>query len=193
MIWIIIIGFLLIIIACFLILRIGITVEYSEDGLRALFFAGPIKVRVYPSSGKTKRKKRAPKEPEDKLKKGGPVKRFRELLSIFSYVSEKLRRRFTIDKLILYYLAAGNDAAHTALSFGMASAGAGLILPVLENIFIIKNKDVRTAVSFTEQESYIYFKARMSVAMRVIPYIAVVFGYRYKYMQSKQQVNKPNT
>jgi hypothetical protein len=187
----IVIGLLLIIIACFMVLRIGVRVEYSEDGLRVLFYAGPIKIKVYPSSKKSvkrkKKKPKAPKEPEDRIKKGGPVTKVREILSVFSYVSEKLKRKITIQQLTLYYLAAGKDAAHTALAFGVSSAAAGLILPVLENNFIIKNKDVRTAVSFTEKESSVYLKARLSIAMRVIPYIVIVFGYRYKQMQSKQK------
>jgi hypothetical protein len=89
--------------------------------------------------------------------------------------------------LTVYYLSAGEDAAKTAMSFGFSSLAAGTILPILENNFRIRKKDVRTAVSFTEKESYIYVKAHVSIAMRIIPYILIIFGYRYKQMKSSEK------
>lgn len=183
----IILGIALVLLLCLLVLRIGIVIEYTNKGFNAILHAGFIRIRLYPSKDKGKEKEKKSTESRgkreaDSEKKGGKIEQFRELLSIISEISKKLDRRYRIDTLTLYYMAAGEDAAKTALSFGTASLISGLVLPILDNSFTVKEKDIRTAVSFTESESYVYFKTKISIAVRIIPYIAVIIGYRYKHM-----------
>jgi hypothetical protein len=64
----------------------------------------------------------------------------------------KLKGRLIIDKLTLRYLSAAQDPAMAALAFGSASAGAGILLPIIEQNFAVRNKDIQTNVSFTEKK-----------------------------------------
>jgi hypothetical protein len=62
-------------------------------------------------------------------------------------------------------MAAGTDPAQTALYFGGASAGYGILLPLLENNFNIKKRDLRAAVNFEASEPYIFVRAQISLAI----------------------------
>jgi hypothetical protein len=84
----------------------------------------------------------------------------------------KLKRKLTINKLVIYYRAAGTDPSKTAMHFGMASAGLGMLVPLLENHFKIRDRDFRSNVSFTETESTVYLYARCSLAVWEIIYVA---------------------
>lgn len=173
---------------CFLILRIKIGIEYSEGKLEVVFNAGLIKIKLYPSEDKDgKRKKKKEKTAAKDGAAAGQLGQLREFLSILSDISEKVKKRFAVDDLILYYGAADEDAAKAAMKFGYANVLAGAVLPILDNSFKVRNKDIKTAVSFTERESYIYFKLRLSLAMRILPYIVIVFGYKYKYMKLRKE------
>ena len=56
------------------------------------------------------------------------------------------------------------------MNFGIRFFLAGAVLPILDNSFTVKEKDIRTDVSFYEKrESFIYFKTRMSIALRILP------------------------
>jgi hypothetical protein len=59
----------------------------------------------------------------------------------------------------------------------------GLILPLLENNFNIKKRDLRTAVSFELTEPYIYIQAKLSLLVWEFVYIA--FGAFTSFMKYK--------
>lgn len=180
----IILGILTLLVVGFLIVRIRIEIEYSDKKLVVMLRSSLIKIKLHPSTGRGGRKKK--RKPTDKEKKPrATLSQFKEFISVLSYISEKVKKRFIIDYLTLYYGAAAEDAAKAAMNFGYASFLAGAVLPILDNSFTVKKKDIRTAVSFTESESYIYFKLRMSIALRILPYIAIIFGYRYNNFKSK--------
>ena len=55
-------------------------------------------------------------------------------------------------------MAAGADPAATA-KFGAVNTVYGMILPLIENNFNIRNRDLRASVNFESDEPYIYVKA----------------------------------
>lgn len=176
----IILGILALLIICFLFVRIGIELEYSEKKLAVYLRSAIFKIRLHPSTDRGGKKKK----PADKEKKpDNALNQFKEFIAVISEISKKVKKRFVIDYIVLHYRAAGEDAAKAAMNFGYASFLAGAVLPILDNSFTVKEKDIRTDVSFTERESFIYFKTRMSIALRILPYILIIFGYRYNNLK----------
>jgi hypothetical protein len=175
-----ILGILALLIMGFLIIRISIELEYSDKKLGVMLRLGFIKIRLHPSPDRKGKEKTA-----DKKKPKATLGQFREVISLLSYISEKVKKRFVIDYFTLHYRAAAEDAAKAALSFGYASFIAGAGLPILENSLTVRKKDIRTSVSFTEKESFLYFKTRLSLPLRLLPYIAIIFGYRYNNFKSQ--------
>ena len=168
---------------CFL--RLGAIAIYGEDGFILNAFVGPVTIKILPSSDKTKKK--TPKVKEEKVEEGvvkaGKLETLRNQLPSLKKALHRLKRKLLIKELTIYYMAAGTDPAAAALSFGAASASYGMILPLLENNFNIKKRDLRATVNFEVTEPYIYVKARLSLAVWEVFYVA--FGLLVNIIKSE--------
>lgn len=190
-------GGILCLLCLLLCLRIRLRLCFDEGGLKLSAGLGPVWLLQIPRE-KTeeegqekqdpkkkkagKKKKRAKKEKETKgteEKKGGKVALFRSLLPIITEALGKLRRKLRIDELTFWYLSACDDPAKAALAFGGASAAVGMLLPPLERFLDVRHRDVRTAVSFTEPESTVYVRLRLSLSLWAILYIGVPAGLAF--------------
>lgn len=165
------------------ILRVGVIAEYSDAGAELSATAGPVHVKLYPRKAKKAKKKtkRATKkaDKEEASKKGGTLEEYKRIVSISLEAAGRFKRRLKIHRLIIHYTAASEDPATAALMFGGASAGLGMLTPVLENNFNIVYRDFRTAVSFQLTTPIIYCKASLSLRLWQIIYIGAGFAYKY--------------
>ena len=158
------------------LLRVGINVEFSEDGILVLVMVGPIGIKIYPAEKKKKKKKpkekkKKKKEAEEEKKKPGLLTELKSYWPAIKKTLLRLKRKLLIKELTIYYLAAGPDPAQAALSFGGISAAFGIITAVFENNFRIKKRDLRTAVDFEAEEPYIYIKVKLSLAVWEAVYV----------------------
>ena len=114
-------------------------------------------------------------EEEKREKKERTVKVDMELVStVLSALGEllgRLRRKISIDKLTVHYTVAAEDPASAAMTFGYASAGINALMPAVENIFKVKDRDVGVAVTFDKTEGDIYVDAQLTLAVWEIFYI----------------------
>jgi len=171
------------------LLRVGVSVEYSGDGVSVKARMGPIRVRVFPArevspeiaaeraakkaikkvakkEAKKKRKREAPKKP-------GTAKQFLEMLPSVKTVLSRLRRRLLIKKLTIHYTAAGDDPYNTAMLFGAANVVFETVVPMLEKSFRIRRRDLRADVNFELDAPVIYAKAVISLAVWEAIYIVL--------------------
>ena len=153
------------------LLRVGVLGEYGESGVRLRVFVGLVRVRILPA--KEKKPKKVKKKKKEKEKKPKKLADFRDMLPDIIKALGRFRRRLLIKKLVIYYEAAGDDAAKTAISYGRLSAGISSVIPVLEYYFRIRHRDIRTAVNFQRDKPYIYVSAALSIAVWEILYIAL--------------------
>jgi hypothetical protein len=163
-------------IALLMFMRVRLIAEYDEQGLRAFVRFGPVRVEIKKRDKKDRDKKGKGKKKKAKAEKAGGKKQaeerkpgsFEGLKSMLPDLTDVLRRLFrklTIDDLVIHYMAAGRDnPAAAALQFGAASAGIGILLPILETNFKIKRRDLRTNVDFDAAEATVYAKAKLSLA-----------------------------
>lgn len=155
------------------LLRLKLVAVYDAEGIYLCAYFGPFKMRILPSA---KSKKENRKEKKEKVRenviKTGRLEALRDQLPSLKQALSRLKRKLLINELTIYYMAAGTDPAATALYFGAASAGYGMILPLLENNFNIKKRDLRATVNFEVGEPYIYVKAVVSLAVWEAVYVA---------------------
>ena len=121
MIWRIILWFLLILVALItivIILPVGVRVRYQEDTLKMWYTIGPIRLLRYP---------------DDDTR-----------LELFWFLRPKLR----IQRLELKLHLAGDDPAAVALQYGGAWAAIGGLLPLLEEAFILKKRQLDVDCNF---------------------------------------------
>jgi len=179
---------LIIILAALIIialLRFGVSAEYGADGVSVKAIAGPFLIKLYPREEKPDKalKKAIKKEKKKAKEKPAKEKPAREkpgglepLLAILRAVKTALgrvRRKLLIKTLTIRYVAAGDDAFKTALSFGAANAAFGAVLPLLENNFKIRRRDFTALADFISTEQSIYAKAALSLAVWEAVYIAL--------------------
>ena len=156
-------------------LRYGAEAEYSEDGFTVILHIGPAALQIMPQkkkkkkkSGEKKKQSKKTQDTEEKKpaeKKGGSIELVMEALPVVKQTLGGLRHKLLINDLTVYYMAASSDPFKAAMNFGKSSAGVGIILPLLENTFRIRRRDIRTAVSFDTAKPYIYLHARFSISV----------------------------
>ena len=163
-----------------LLIRLRLTGEYGEAGGSLTVALGAVPVFRLPRpkgarqdkrEGKPKAEK---KKEEDKEKaKGGSIPGFRQLMPIISDALGKLKRRLSIDEMTLWYQSAGEDPAAAALAFGGASAAAGALARPMQDMFRIRDLDIRTAVSFTDAKPTVLARIRMSISLGALLWIGL--------------------
>ena len=175
---------ILVILALILLLRVGVIAEYSEAGVEVALKVGPFSIGIIPGkekdSGKPKKK-----EEKEKPKRGGSFDMFMELISQALDMLGSFRRKLLIKDLRLHYVSASDSPYSAAMNFGYASAAVGMVLPLIENAFNLKNRDITTDVSFTEKSSTIYAKANVSIIIYQALYIALSHGLKMLKTYSK--------
>lgn len=160
------------------LIRVGAKVRYSEDGFLVIARVFAFSFTVFPrpeKDGKAKKKKE-PKQKQEKpkeKKKGGTVELLRKVLEAAKKVLGRLKRKLRIDELTLHYVSGCDDPCDAAIKFGMASAGAGTIIPFLKNNFKLKRYDITTDVDFSGAGDRIYLELQLSLAIWEVIYIAL--------------------
>lgn len=156
------------------LIRVGGFAEYSGEGLLAKLRVGPLYFTLYPMKRKPpkakkekKEKKKKEKVPEEEppAKPGGTLERLKQYLPLIPEATRGLKRKVSIDKLCLDFTAAAPDAAAAAMAYGGANVAIGMILPVFEHNFKVKERRVRTAVNFDASEPKIYVHAALSMTI----------------------------
>ncbi len=151
------------------LVRVGGIAEYSAAGFTAKVRIGPVRITVYPVKEKKEKikKKKEPKESEENLpsKPGGSLVMLKKYLPMLTDTAGRLCRKIQVDRLYLDLIAAANDPASAAMGYGYANAAVGMILPLLENNFTIKDRRIRTAVDFTLPKPTVYLYAALSLTI----------------------------
>ena len=166
--------------------RLGGDVEYSVDGLRARVRLGAFHLVVFPVKKKEKKQKeekpkeKKPKPPKEKKpKQGGGLERFKRYVSLGCEAAGALKRRIRIDDLKLDLLMAGEDAYKVAMGFGNANAALGMLWPLLDQNFEVKDHRFRTAVDFLKQKPEIYAFAAFSARIGQLISFLIRYGIRF--------------
>ena len=167
-------------IAAVALLRIGGQVRYGPEGLDIRVLVGPLSVRIYPLKKRRKRRqteKSLPPErrPEKAGKAPNTWQSLRELLPIAAEAAGELRRKIRIDCLELCLTVACSDPMRAAVSYGAANAGVGMLLPILEQNFDVREREIRIEADFQGQEP----SARLRAAATLRVGQAVSFGVRF--------------
>lgn len=176
-------------------LRLGVVGIYDDDGFLLNAYIGPFKIKILPGKETQKDKNKSKEKSKDKLREGavkaGKLETLKKQLPSLKKALSRLKRKLRINELTVYYMAAGSDAAATALQFGGVSAGYGVILPFFENNFKLGKRDLRASVNFEVSEPYIYVKAKLSLAVWEVFYIASgLFVSILKNSRTKAKIRK---
>ncbi len=166
-----------VVIAVILLLRVGAAVEFSDEGLTVLAYAGFVKIKVFPMRAKKERRKPRERRKKEELDKKTEVKKpglsfdFKKLFDEALKVLGKVRRRLLIKELTVLYVQAGGDPSKMAIAHGAALAALGFSQAALEGLFRVKQYNLHTSVDFLAEKPRIYVYAMFKMAVWEVLYI----------------------
>ena len=179
------------------ILPLGVLVIYNEDGPLAKIVLGPVKLTVFPrpkkeakprKQEKTKPEKKTaaeeaalpkpPKPPAEKKpapkEKGGSLRDFLPFVQLALDFLGDFRRKLRMKELYLRLILAGDDPCDLAVNYGKTWTAVGNLLPALERMFVIKNRDVEVECDFTASETKVIARAEITITLgRLLSLVAV--------------------
>ena len=174
---------ILAVVVLLLMIRIKFRVGYNCDGFKATLRILFYKMKIPPEK---KEKKESPPA-EQKEKKGAPMSELKDIIGIGFKVLGKALKKIRIDKISADVTIASEDAFKTAMLFGSAAAGVGIIIPPIENNFNIRKKDIRVNADFEEKEILVSFDAKVSIAIWQILQLGIIFVWRYIKLKKKKE------
>lgn len=181
-------------------IRLGGDVEYSDQGVLARLRIGAFHIQLYPAKKKKKREKKEEKKPsskpaqeedekEEKERKGGKLGPIQKYLPLVGQAAGELRRKIRIDRLDIDFIAGGGDPVAAAMAFGYSNAAMGMIWPIFEQNFQVKEHRIRTACDFDAASPVVYLFAAVSLRLGQLLSFAIRFGWKFLriYQSNKKQ------
>jgi len=182
--WLITLGILVLL----AILPLGASVCYDEDGPVVRIVIGPLRFQVFPGKKKNEKPKKeksevqkkpaspGPKEKKNPAKKGGKVADFLPLVHTALDFLGAFRRKLRVNRLQLKLIMAGGDPCDLAVNYGKAWAAVGNLMPLLENVFVIKKRDVEVECDFTAEQMTVLARLDLTITLGRLLYIVLYYG-----------------
>lgn len=173
------------------ILPLGVGVRYGEKGPFLFLIAGPMQIKLYPRRKKEKPRKEkkthkkpvqekqsADKESAGKPDAGGSWKDFLPLVRILLDFLNEFRLKLRVNRLELKIILAGDDPADLSVSYGKAWAALGNLWPKLEEVFVIKRRDVEILCDYCADQTRVTARLDISITLGRCVALLVCYGIR---------------
>lgn len=188
-------------VAALLMVPVGIRACYNSSGSKVDLIVGPIRLTLYPGKKKPPRskkqtgKKNSRKDRFESQKsltpeKKGSLKNFFPILRLILDFLIDFRRKLRINNLELKLILGSGDPADLALDYGRAWTVLGNLMPLLENSFVIKKRQLEVECDFTSTETMVDARVDMTVTVGRILSLLLYHGTRVlrKYFKILKQL-----
>lgn len=155
-------------------LPVGIRVRYRNEELKLWYTVGPIRLLRYPEDAKAQEKRKNAKinlrtvldEPIKANRKYDNVlgdfwAELKTTLGLIWHLRPKLR----IKRLVLKLHLAGDNPAALAMQYGGAWAAIGGFIPLLEEAFILKKRELDVDCDFSGQRTTLDAKLDITIGL----------------------------
>ena len=172
------------------LVRLGALAEYSAAGLRLKLKVGPLR-----KAGKSsRREKKREERPQPELG-GGPLALVKRFLPLIAEAAGRFRRKLRIDVFQLEVTAEAPDPAAAALCFGGANAFIGMIWPLVEQNFNVKERRLRTRVDFDAERPsvYLYAAATLTAGQALALGLRLTTRFLAEFSKYRAEAGSPAT
>ena len=196
-------GVILVLLLLLSLVRVGGIVDYSAAGLVVRLRLGAFRFTLFPLKPRKKKPKMqkekppAPPKPtaEPAKKEGGSLDLLKQFLPLVADAAGKFKRKIRIDRLDLDLTVACPDPADAAMAYGGANAILGMVVPLLEHNFNVKERKIHTALDFDRTSPAVALTAAVSMTIGQGAALTLTLGFRAltilmnlkKQTQSKQK------
>lgn len=190
------------------VLPLGASVKYDSGGVLVRLIAGPVRITLFPTKKKDPQKKEEKSQKEDKPKEevtqktkaapvkkqetiddlpepekpkeksGGPITDFIPLVHVALDLLADLPGVFRVNMLQVKVVLAGDDPCDLATNYGRIWAAIGNLWPKLEEIFVIKKRDINVECDFTADQTLITARLDLTLTLGRVISLAVRYGVR---------------
>ena len=171
------------------LIPLGVRAVYNSEGIKLWLLIGPLRILLFPKPKKQSKKKETPKKEKtaktkkksveaEESKEGGSLQDFLPLLGVAKRLLVSFFRKLRIRKLELKMVLAGGDPCDLAVNYGKTWAAAGNLIPMLEELFVIRKRDVDIGCDFTAEETKVYVAADITILTGRLFGLAAVYGYQ---------------
>ncbi len=159
-------------------LRVGVIVEYGEQGIGLVVRLGRIHMGVLPvkKSKTPKQKKKEAKPPRKKRPVGGLVKTLVELLPPVLDTVKKLFQQLRADKLELLLTVSCPDPADTAIRYGQANALLASLWHPLTQALDVQDGHAHVDLDYDSGTSCVYLYLSLYLKLWQLLTLALVLG-----------------
>lgn len=187
--WIVLVGILLVL---WLLgrIRVGAAAAYSEAGLFLSVKAGPARIQILPAP--TPKKEKATKKPKKTTDQpaapGNTAKPKRNAKDTVSVVlrflplvgeaAGRFKRKIRIDYIKLHIIWGASDPAAAAKGYGAGNAAMGILWPVVEHNFKVKEHDLRVDVDFERTKPEFVGEAQITITIGQCFSLALILGMK---------------
>lgn len=187
--WIVLAGILLVL---WLLgrIRVGAAAAYSEAGFFLSVKIGPARIQILPSQ--TQKKEKTPKKPKESTDQPAvsdnatkPKRNVKDTVSVvlrfLPLVGEaagRFKRKISIDYIKLHIIWGASDPAAAAKGYGAGNAAMGILWPVVEHNFKVKEHDLRVDVDFEQTKPEFVGEARITITIGQCFSLALILGMK---------------
>lgn len=179
------------------VLPLGVSAAYDGEGPLVRLLIGPVRLRLFPAKKKKEKPpKKSPEPPpeqeaskdppagkgeptaEKPKRSGGDLKQFLPLVQVALDFLGDFRRKLRVNRLEMKLILAGDDPCDLATNYGRAWAALGNLWPRLEELFVIKKRDVQVECDFTSDKTLISARLDLTITLGRLIALAVRYGIR---------------
>lgn len=157
---------------------VGVDARYMENELSLRLKIGLLKMQILPAKPKkaapkkekkTAKRATASQKPEKPKKKASmPKLTLSDILALVNLACDTLgdlRRKLRVEVLTLHVVLGGDDPAKAAMQYGGAWAAIGMLNPKLDQLFVIKKRDIQPILDYNEKEMSISAQLALTITI----------------------------
>ena len=157
---------------------VGVDARYMENELSLRLKIGLLKMQILPAKPKKaapKKEKKAAKKAAASQKPEKPKKKalmpkltLSDILALVNLACDTLgdlRRKLRVEVLTLHVVLGGDDPAKVAMQYGSAWAVIGMLNPKLDQLFVIKKRDIQPILDYNEKEMSISAQLALTITI----------------------------
>ncbi len=151
--------------ALLLFIKISLHASYGEKGLSVHSDILWFKIKLLPKRKKAKKQKSA-----------ASLKNRLEILKVILKTLDKLRHIIVFDRVRIKYIAADADPYNTVCEYNAVNAFIGAAIPLVENYFGVKEKDIEIDADMCRERSELEFEIKLSLRVYQILQLGLSSG-----------------
>lgn len=176
------------------LIRIGAQVKYSPGELALWVKVGPVRRAILPHKEKKRTSKKKQGAEKTEPRTNDLPGQIRRALPLITEAAGRLKRKIRLDRVYLDVSVGTSDPASAALAFGGVNAAVGMIWPLVEQNFNVKDRRIRTQVDFSASSTDIWLDGAatltvgqaLALAFWLVPKLPEILGTAKEKQEKKR-------